>query len=132
MLRERRSGFERRDSRQRTPLAAAIDSSLLHLRDNPLVLAEVLVLANLLSLLDLTLTLILLRQGASEANVVMSYFFAAGTAQAAIFKCGVVGAASLAIWGLRRRRPALSAALVFVAVYGAVVIYELIGLARLI
>jgi hypothetical protein len=37
----------------------------------------------------------------------------------------------LRIWALRRRRAALTTAVFFVTVYGAVVLYELAGLARL-
>jgi len=131
VLGERRSGFDRRRLQRRTPMAAALDASLVHLRDNPRSLIDVLALANLLSLLDLTLTLMLFRLGASEANPIMGYFFAAGTLQAAAFKGGLLAAASLGIWVLRGRRAALMAALLFVAVYGAVVLYELAVLARL-
>lgn len=131
VVRERRSGFERRRRQDRSPLAAALDSSLVHLRDNPRSLVDVLALANLLSLLDLTLTLMLFELGASEANPVMGFFFAEGTLQAAAFKIGLLAAASLGIWALRRRRVALLAALLFLTVYGVVVLYELAGLARL-
>jgi hypothetical protein len=131
VLGERRSGFDRRRRPRRTSMAAALDASLVHLRDNPRSLIDVLALANLLSLLDLTLTLMLFRLGAIEANPIMGYFFAAGTLQAAAFKCGLLGAASLGIWALRGRRAALLAALLFLAAYGAVVLYELAVLARL-
>jgi len=103
----------------------------MHLRDNPRTLIEVLLLANLLSLLDLMLTLILLRNGALEANPFMGYLFANGVAQAAVVKLGIIAAASLGIWELRRRRPALKAAIFFLVAYGTVVLYELVGLARL-
>ena len=131
VLRERRSGFDRRRLQGRAPLAVALDASLLHLRDNSRSLIDVLALANLLSLLDLVLTLMLFELGAREANPVMGYFFAAGTLEAAAFKIGLIAAASLGIWALRRRRTALLAALLILAVYGAVVLYELAGLARL-
>ena len=61
----------------------------------------------------------------------MRYLFASGVAQAAVVKLGIIAAASLGIWELRRRRPALAAALFFLVAYGAVVLYELAGLARL-
>jgi hypothetical protein len=130
VLWDRRSGFDRRKTRRGTPFGAALDSSLLYLRDRPSTLVSLLVLANVLSLLDVRLTIVALRMGAAEANPFMQYFFAAGAAQAAVVKCGIVAAASLGIWALRRRRPALMAALFFVAVYGAVVLYELLALAR--
>ena len=130
VFRDRRLGFERR-AQQRGSLIPGLDSALLHLRDNPRTLIEVLLLANLLSLLDLMLTLILLRNGALEANPFMGYLFANGVAQAAVVKLGIIAAASLGIWQLRRRRPALTAAIFFLVAYGAVVLYELVGLARL-
>jgi len=92
----------------------------------------VLALANLLSLLDLGFTLIALRLGVAEANPFMRYFFEVSTTQAAVVKCGLVAAASIVIWALRRRRPALTTALFFLALYGAVVLYEIIGLTWLI
>jgi hypothetical protein len=130
VFKDRRSGFERR-SQHRGSLIPGLDAALLYLRDNPRKLGELLLLANLLSLLDLLLTMILFRQGAGEANPVMRYLFANGVAQAAVVKLGIIAAASLGIWELRRRRPALAAALFFLVAYGAVVLYELLGLARL-
>jgi hypothetical protein len=103
-----------------------------HLRDNPRTLVEVLVLANLLSFLDLLLTSILLRQGVGEANPFMRHLFANSAAQAAVVKTGIIAAASLGIWELRRHRPALTAAIFFLLAYGAVVVYELAGLAWLV
>jgi hypothetical protein len=131
VLKDRRCGFERRRRQYRTPLRAAWDSCLVYLRDNPLTLAGVLVLVNLLSLLDLRLTLILFRLGVTEANPVMRYFFAASVTQAAIVKAGLVAAATLSIWALRRRRVALTAAALALALFGAVVLYEVAGLAQL-
>ena len=130
VFKDRRSGFERR-ALQRGSLIPAFDSALVHLRDNPRTLIEVLLLANLLSLLDLMLTLILFRHGAVEANPFMGHLFANGVAQAAAVKLGIIAAASLGIWQLRRRRPALATAIFFLVAYGTVVLYELVGLARL-
>jgi hypothetical protein len=132
VLAERRSGFDRRRSLCSTPVRAALDASLLRLRDHPRTLVGILALANLLSLLDLVLTQTLLRLGAAtEANPVMRYVLAGGAVQAAVVKVGIVLAVSLAIWTLRRRRAALTTAVFFAAAYGAVVLYELAGLARL-
>ncbi len=128
---ERRSGFDRRRRAHRAFLGAAFEDTLIHLRDHPRTLAELLFAANLLSLLDLALTLKLLRLGvATEANPVMQYFFAGGFGQAAAAKFAIVAAASLAIWALRRRRAALTTALFLVGLYGAVVLYEIAGLIR--
>jgi hypothetical protein len=131
VFRERRSGFERRWTRRRTSFGVALDASLVYLRDHRLALVAMLVLANLLSLLDLGLTSIALSLGFVEANPFMRYFFEAGATQAAVVKCGFVIVASLGIWALRRHRPALMTALFFLAAYGAVVLYEIVGLAGL-
>jgi hypothetical protein len=130
-LGERRSGFDRRQSLSRSRARAALDASLLRLREHPRALVGVLALANLLSLLDLALTRTLLRAGAAlEANPAMRYVLAGGAAQATFVKIAAVAAVSLAIWALRRHRAALAAAIFFVTVYGAVVLYELAGLAH--
>jgi hypothetical protein len=131
VLLERRTGFERRWTPRRTPFRAALDASLVHLRDHHRSLLAVLALANLLSLLDLWLTSIALRVGAAEANPFMRSFFAASPTQAVAVKCGLVVAASLGIWALRRYRGALMTSLFLLAAYGAVVLYEIVGLAWL-
>jgi len=128
VLRERRTGFERRWTPRRTPFGVGLDASLVYLRDHRRALVAMLALANLLSLLDLWLTSIALRLGVAEANPFMRYFFEASATQAAVVKCGLVAAASFGIWALRRYRPALTTALFFLAVYGAVVLYEIVGL----
>jgi hypothetical protein len=130
VVRERRSGFERR-SRQRWLWAAALERSLVYLRANPVALAALLVLANALSLVDLALTHTSLDLGAVEANLFMRYFLSVDPAQAAIVKVGLVLAVSLAIWRLRRLRRALELAVFLVSLYGVVVVYELIGISDL-
>ena len=131
VLRERRSGFERRWTPRRAPFGVALDAPLIFLRDHRRALVAMLAFANLLSLLDLWLTSIALRLGAVEANPFMRYFFEASPAQAAAIKCGLIVAASLGIWALRRYRPALMTALFFPVAYGALVLYEIVGLAWL-
>ena len=91
-----------------------------------------LALANLLSLLDLWFTSIALSLGVAEVNPFMRYFFETSVTQAAVVKCSLVFAASLGIWALRRYRPALMAAIFFLALYGAVALYEIVGLTWLI
>ena len=131
VVRDRRSGFERRRSRSRTTPGAAYESSLVYLRDHPAALIGLLALANLLSVLDFVLTRILLRLGVQEGNPFMDYLFHSSPVQAAVVKVGIIAAASLGIWALRRQRAALVAALFLVGAFGAVVLYELLGLARL-
>jgi hypothetical protein len=128
---ERRSGFERRRPRRRWPLGGAYESTLVYLRDHPAALIALLGLANLLSVLDLVLTLTLFRLGVGEANPVMDYFFHGSVVQATIVKCGLIALVSLVLWSLRRRRPALVTALFLIGLYGAVVLYEVAGLVRL-
>ena len=131
VVKERRSGFERRRSVRRGPVGAAYESSLVYLRDHPATLIRLLVLANLLSVLDLALTLILLRLGVIEGNPIMEYLFHGSVVQATIVKCGLIAVVSLAIWSLRRFRPALVTALFLVGLYAAVVLYEVAGLLHL-
>ncbi len=128
----RRSGFDRRRRKSQSQAGLALDTSLVYLRDHPPALVGLLVLGNLLSVLDFWLTSIVLRLGAIEANPFMSYFFAVDATQALLVKCGVILATSVGIWALRRRRIALLAALFFVALYGTVVLYEVVGLTRLV
>lgn len=129
VLWDRRLGFDRRRSSYRSPFGAALDGSLVYLRDHPSATVAVLAFANLLSLFDLWLTTIVLRLGAVEANPFMRYFFEASPAQAALVKVGLIGAASLGLWMLRRRRSALMATLFFLVVYAVLVLYEIVGLA---
>jgi hypothetical protein len=130
VLRERRLGFERRQ-RHRAPLKTAFDTLLAYLSVHTKALLSLLVLANILSALDLVLTRMLLHHGVVEGNPIMRHFFRNGAVQAAAVKFSLIAAASLAIWALRRRRAAVEAALFLAGIYGAVVLYEVFGLARL-
>ena len=132
VLWNRRLGFDRRQTARRSSVGVALDASLLYLRDHPFALVTLLALANLLSLVDLWLTTIVLRLGAVEANPLMKYFFDASPTQAALVKIGLIAASTLGIWALRRRRSALTVALLFLAVYAALVFYEIVGLTLLV
>jgi hypothetical protein len=125
---ERRTGFDRRRNTCRSPVASALEAPLVRLRDDPSRLAELLVLVNLLSVVDLLVTLTVLRRGAVEVNPVMARLFEYGPGVAAFAKIGVVLLATLGLWLLRRHRAALATALVLVAVYGTLVTFELAGL----
>jgi hypothetical protein len=127
-LAQRRSGFDRRRNVCRSPVVVALEAPVTRLRDQPALLAELLVLVNLLSLIDLLVTLAVLRMGATELNPIMARLFEFGTAPAAAAKIGVVLTATLGLWLLRRHRAALATALVLVAVYGSLVTFELVGL----
>jgi hypothetical protein len=128
---DRRSGFDRRRSTCRSPIAAALEAPLIRLRDQPVLLAELLVMVNLLSAVDLIITLTVLRMGAVELNPLMAWLIDLGTAQAALFKVGVVLLATFGLWLMRRHRAALSTALLLFAIYGSLVTFEIIGLIRL-
>ena len=125
---ERRSGSDRRRSVCRSPAAMALDGPDLRLRDRPAHLAELLVLVNLFSAIDLLITLELLRLGAVEINPIMARLLALGPGPAAVAKLGVVLVATLGLWLLRRHRAALTTAVALVAVYGSLVTFELVGL----
>jgi hypothetical protein len=127
-LADRRSGFDRRRNVCRSPVTAALEAPVTRLHDRPALLAELLVLINLLSLIDLLVTLAVLRMGATELNPIMSRLLDHGTAPAAAAKIGVVLAATLGLWLLRRHRAALATAVVLMAVYGSLVTFELVGL----
>jgi hypothetical protein len=132
LVQERRSGFDRRRNICRSPLRAALEAPALRLRDEPVLLVELLVLINLFSILDLIITLIVLEMGAVELNPVMAYLIELGTLPAAAAKIGVVALATLGLWLLRRHRMALTTAVLLFAVYGALIVFELIVLIRLI
>lgn len=125
---DRRSGFDRRRREGRSPVSSAIEARLLQLRDQPRLLAETLVLVNLLSVLDLLLTLTVLRLGASELNPIMDWLFELGPGYAATAKIGVVALATYGLWLLRRYRKALATTALLLAGYGALVTFEIIGL----
>jgi hypothetical protein len=108
---------------------SALTAPLAYLRDHARALVEVLVLANLLSAVDLIATLTLMRHGVGEANPVMRFLFSLGPAVAASAKVSAVALVSLGIWVLRDRRAALAAAMLLLGAYVAVVAYELLDLA---
>jgi hypothetical protein len=62
----------------------------------------------------------------------MHYFFDTSTTQAALVKVGLIAASTVTLWALRRRRSALTVALFFLAVYAAIVLYEIVGLMLLV
>jgi hypothetical protein len=128
LIMERRSGFDRRRSGDRSPVSAALETRLLRLRDQPRVLAETLVLVNLLSVLDLLLTMSVLRLGAIELNPIMAWLFEMGPGTAATAKIGVMALATFGLWHLRRYRRALTTTVLLLAGYGALVTFEIIGL----
>ncbi len=82
-------------------------------------------------MLDLLLTISLLRLGAVEVNPIMARLLEAGPGPAAAAKIGVMALATLALWLLRRYRTSLTTSVLLLAGYGALVVLELFGLMRL-
>jgi hypothetical protein len=129
---ERRSGFDRRRNVCRSTVAAALEAPVLRLRDDPRLLAEVLVLINVMSALDLFITLSVLRLGAVELNPLMAYLLELGPLPAAFVKLGLVVSATAGLWVLRRHRAALTTAFGLAVAYGTLISFEVAGLLRLV
>jgi hypothetical protein len=86
----------------------------------------------LLNVADLLLTRYAIWLGfATESNSVMRYLLSEGAWTAAVFKLGVVTIGALLLWKMRRRPAALAAAVLLVALFGAVVGYQALWLASL-
>ena len=83
----------------------------------------------LANLADLLLTLRAVAAGrATEANGVMSYFLHAGSLAAGVFKVGLVSAAVVLLWILRRRSVVLPATAALTLALVALVAYEALAL----
>jgi hypothetical protein len=91
-------------------------------------LLVVLILFNILNVTDALLTASILETGGSEANPVMRELYGAGVWQAVAFKVAVGAAMTATIWSLRRYRRIVEIALVILAVFSAVVLYEIVGM----
>jgi hypothetical protein len=126
---ERRTGADRRS--QRGPaIAARLGTFVDFLRERPDALFAVLALANLLSILDAMLTLALLPLGFVEVNPFMRELVYTDPVRATVVKAAMILLASVGLWLLRKHKAAVQAAVFMVALYGAVVVYELAGLLR--
>lgn len=125
VMRDRRSGFDRRGRRRSTAVGAAWDTSLVYLRDNAFALVAVLATANLLSVLDLVFTLRALQNGAQEGNPLMKALLDWNPTAAGGIKVAIIAALSLMIWKLRRYRLILQVAVFALAVYAAIIIYHM-------
>ena len=128
VVRERRTGFDRRRPRRATAVGGAVDASLVYLRDNASVVIAVLLTANLLSILDLVFTLRALQNGAVEANPLMKALLAWDPAVAGGVKVGIIMALSLLIWKMRRYRLVLQVAVFALVVYAAIIAYHIYSL----
>lgn len=129
VLRERRSGFDRRCLTDAGPLAGGLESTLVGLRDRPRVLWVVLTVVNVLNIADFALTLNVLASGGGEANPIMRSLFDMSPVWAGAFKLVAVLLATVLVWRCRRFRSALVAALLMLVVFAAVLFYHIVGLA---
>lgn len=123
---ERRTGFDRRSRRGR-PGVALVDGALSELRRDPLCLGAVLLGTNVLNALDYRATVVALASGNVEGNPIMRALFELDYGVAAFVKLAVIAAATLVIWGSRRYRTVLLAALLSFAVYAALFAYHCYG-----
>jgi hypothetical protein len=128
---ERRSGFDRRRNVCRSPFSAALEAPLLRLRNDPVLLAELLILINVLSAVDLFITLNVVNLGAIELNPIMAYLLNLGPLPATLAKVGLMVAATGGLWLLRRHRAALTTALIVLVAYGSLVTFEMVGMVRM-
>ncbi len=94
-----------------------------------LVVGGALVLLWVLNLEDVLLTRRALALGAVEVNAIMGFFLRFGFVPAALIKMAVVTAGAAFLWTQRRRRIVLLASVGLVAVYVALVIYQIVALA---
>jgi hypothetical protein len=128
VVRDRRSGFDRRERRNSTALGVAWETALVYLRDNASALLAVLATANLLSALDFVFTLHALQNGALEANPVMRALLDRDPSLAGVVKVGMVAALSLMLWKMRRYRLILKVAVFALVVYAVLVLYHVVFL----
>jgi hypothetical protein len=128
VLRERRSGFDRRGRDGAGRASVAYNQALLALRDRPRLLFGLLAVVNLLNIADFLLTLRVLAGGGGEANPILKSLFNADPLYAGLFKLVAVLLTSWLAWRCRRFRSGLEAAIIMLAVFTAVMCYHIFGL----
>lgn len=131
VLRERRTGFDRRCLTDAGVVTQGFEGALTGLRDRPRALWVVLAVVNTLNIADFVLTLNVLAAGGGEANPIMRSLFHLSPIWAGVFKLVAVLLATALVWRCRRFRSALVAALLMLAVFIAVLFYHMVGLAAL-
>ena len=128
VLRERRSGFDRRQRDGASRASVAVDQTLLNLRDRPRVVFAMLVAVNALNIADFLLTLNVLASGGGEANPILRSLFDLDPLYAGMFKLVAVFFTSWLVWRCRRYRSGLQASLILLAVFSCVICYHIFGL----
>jgi hypothetical protein len=128
VLRERRTGFDRRGREGANRISVAYERLLLALRDRPRLLFALLVAVNILNLADFLLTMRVLAEGGGEANPILRSLFAMDPLYAGLFKLVAVFLTSWLAWRCRRFRSGLEAAIIMLALFAAVICYHIFGL----
>jgi hypothetical protein len=128
VLRERRTGFDRRGREGASRASTEYERALLALRDRPRLLFSLLVVVNALNLADFLLTLKVLGEGGGEANPIMRSLLAIDPLYAGVFKLVAVLLTSWLAWRCRRFRSGLEVAIIMLAVFTAVICYHIFGL----
>lgn len=123
MLRERRSGYERRARESQGPLSI-MDSVHEWHRSTPWLLTTVLIAANILSMADILLTMRVLNAGAVELNPLLRALMDFDIRAAGAVKASLVGGATLLIYRYRGYRKIVPLALMSTALFAAVVTYQ--------
>jgi len=128
VLRERRTGFDRRELAAVGLLGNLLERALAWLRDKPGTLATLLITVNLLNLADFALTMNALSAGGYEVNPVMRTLFASSPLAAGLVKVALIVVATVLVWRFRRFRRTLMAAVLILALFVAVFFYHIYGL----
>jgi hypothetical protein len=128
VLRERRSGFDRRGREDAGPVSRAVERALLNLRDRPRWVFGILFVVNALNLADFLLTMNVLGHGGGEANPILRSLFEIDPLYAGIFKLVAVLFTSWVAWRCRRFRSGLQATIILLVLFSVVIVYHLFGL----
>ncbi len=99
-------------------------------RRRDLAVGAALILLWLLNLDDVLLTRRALALGAVEANAIMGQILRLGFVPAALIKMAIVTAGAIFLWSQRRRPIVLMASVALAAVYAALIVYQVVELAR--
>jgi hypothetical protein len=128
VVRERRSGFDRRGRERAGRCSRTVDRALLNLRDRPRWVFIILFIVNGLNLADFLLTMNVLGKGGGEANPILRSLFELDPLYAGIFKLVAVLFTSWVTWRCRRFRSGLQATLILLALFTGVIAYHIFGL----
>ncbi len=119
---ERRSGFDRRSP---SGWRGRYIEDLRSLAQRPRTLVLVLATIVVFNFMDLLLTLRVLDAGGVELNPLMANLFSMDQLTAAFVKLGVVGAAVLLLYSLRRYRRTLELSLLLLIAFSGLMFYHI-------